>query len=507
MIRSLRIDWISVILAVVASLIGIMVLFGGGGQGEVLAAKKIVWLIIGLIFMFAFAFFNYQQLGSFAAIIYAVGIFLLLVTLVPFIGAKVKGARSWIKFFGMGFQPAEFMKLILVIALSKYLVLRESEIGKLKELVFPFIITAIPTALIVVQPDLGGAVMFLAIMFIMLFIGGANTSVIIGFAIIGFVSLFIPMYLEYSKYILVEDIYQKLKDTQFRVADAVRILNFEVWEFVDNPEYIPRMVADNNLMLWASKIMSQPENLKIFKAAALEIEKANPSLLRDFLSNTVLTTVLGAVGLVIYGLGTLGHFMTGNKTFKSIATFFLIVGLSFSSALAFEKLVNFKPHQVVRVVSFANPDKFPKGAGYQLRHSLITVGSGQFAGKGLFHGDMTRGETPYLPEWHNDFIFSVVGEQLGFWGSGTLLLCLFGLVFRGVNIAIQSKDDFGALLAAGISVIFFLHLAINVGIALGMLPVTGIPLSFVSYGGSNMLVNFIGLGILLNINMRRFINA
>ena len=157
-------------------------------------------------------------------------------------------------------------------------------------------------------------------------------------------------------------------------------------------------------------------------------------------------------------------------------------------------------------MSFANPDKFPKGAGYQLRHSIITIGSGQIFGKGFGQGDMTKGEISFLPEWYNDFVFSVVGEQFGLFGCTMVLLLLFGLIARGMSITWRSKDQFGLLLAGGITAILFLHVAINVGITMGLLPVTGIPLVFVSYGGSNLVFTFASIGILLNIYTRRFTN-
>ncbi|MCS6971805.1 MAG: FtsW/RodA/SpoVE family cell cycle protein [Leptospiraceae bacterium] len=505
--RLARIDWLSVFVAVASSLIGVVVLYGGGVTGEDLAIKKFIWLLIGVGAMFLFANINYQLLGSFAPIIYAAGILLLLLVLIPFLGKEVKGARSWFSFAGISFQPAELMKLALVIALSKYLVLRESEIGKLKELIIPALLAALPAFLVGVQPDLGGAVMFLAILFGMLFIGGANTAVLFGFAIIGFFALFTPMYLEYERYVIVDDIYTRLRETHFRLADAVRILNFEVWEVAENLNYNTRMVADRNLAIWAKETLATGENLKIFWQTAAAVEAENPSLLRDMLRNTAVMLSVGATGILFYGLGILGHFMTGAQWMRRVANLMLIIGLSFTAGWMSNKFINFKPHQVVRIVSFVNPDKFQKGAGYQLRHSLITVGSGKFAGKGLFQGDMTKGETPFLPEWYNDFIFSVVGEQLGFWGVSLLLLLLFGLILRAVQVAMTSKDDFGAMLASGIGLIFFLHVAINIGIALGLLPVTGIPLSFVSYGGSHMLLCFISTGILINIHRRRFINA
>ncbi len=505
--RFSRLDWVSIFLAVSATLIGVIVLYGGGVTGEDLARKKLFWMVISIIVMLIFANINYQTIGAFAPMIYAIGIFTLLLVMVPFIGKEVKGARSWFSFLGVSFQPAELMKLVIVITLSKYLVLRESEIGKFKELIIPAVLATVPALLIGVQPDLGGAVMFMAILFGMLFIGGANTAVLFGFAIIGFFALFTPMFLEYERYVIVDDVYNALREDHFRLADAVRILNFEVWEVAENLNYNTRLVQDKNLVTWAKETLSQGENLKIFWQAAAEIENNNPSFLRDMLRNTVVVVAIGATGIFFYGLGVLGNFMTGSYWMRRVANIALIVGLSFTSGFMFHKFINFKPHQVIRIVSFVNPDKFQKGAGYQLRHSLITVGSGKFAGKGLFKGDMTKGETPFLPEWYNDFIFSVVGEQLGFWGSSVLLFLLFGLILRAINIAATSKDDFGAMLASGIALIFFLHVFINIGISVGILPVTGIPLSFVSYGGSHMLLCYICVGILINIYRRRFINA
>ncbi len=502
-----RLDWFTIILAVLCSLIGIFTLYGGSELGEDKAMKSLVWLFIGLIVMFTLAFTNYQSLGSYAFIIYAIGVALLILVLIPFIGTKVKGARSWIRILGFGFQPAEFMKLALVIALSKYLVLKETEIGKFKELIIPFVMTALPLLLIAAQPDLGYAVLILPILFMLLFIGGANISVILGLAIIGFSSLFIPMYLEYLNFVMVDDIIKSLQETNYKLADAVRILNFEVWQYIANPELAKTTKPASNLAQWALKTISVPENIAQFKQTVAQIEATEPNIFRDYLRSDLAMFISILVSAALYGLGLLGFFMTRGGWMKVTAKVCLIIALSLLASFAFRKFVNFKPHQVERIVSFANPEKFKRGAGYQLRHSLITLGSGQLAGKGPGEGDMTRGDTPFLPEWFNDFIFSVIGEQLGFVGSVVTLLLLFGIVFRGATIAIQSKDDFGALLASGITTTFFFHIIINTGITMGLFPVTGVPLTFVSYGGSNMLISFVSLGILLNINMRRHINA
>ncbi|MDH5719478.1 MAG: FtsW/RodA/SpoVE family cell cycle protein [Spirochaetia bacterium] len=501
-----RLDWVSVFFAISASVMGIFALYGGGEYGQSLAVKKMLWLTLGLILMLFLSQVNYQILGSYSTIIYGAALLLLIFTLVPFIGAKIKGARSWIRFFGIGFQPTEFAKIAFVIFLSKYLVLKETEIDKLKELILPFLITAAPVLLIALQPDLGSAIIFLPILFIMLFIGGANVSVIIGLLLIGFSVLFIPMFLEYHKYILVSDIVSYLKKVDYKLADAVRILNFEVWHYVENPSLVSE-IKSTSAVGWSAKTIIQPENLALFGQAVEEVKKNNPSFFRDFFSNNITILIIIGSTAIIYGACYFLNYLSRTKWLKSISTISLIIFLSLSSTLIFRQAMSFKPHQVIRIVSFANPDKFPKGAGYQLRHSLITIGSGQIWGKGLLQGDMTRGDTPYLPEWYNDFVFSVIGEQFGFWGAALTILLLFGLVLRGVTIALQSKDDYGALLAGGLTSIFFFHIIINIGIAMGLFPVTGIPLVFISYGGSNMVASFAALGIILNISLRRFINV
>ena len=501
-----RLDWFSVFFAFGAAIMGIMALYGGGEHGQSLAIKKMLWLTLGLIIMLILSQVNYQILGSFSTIIYAGAILLLIFTLIPFIGTKIKGARSWIRIYGFGFQPTEFAKIAFIIFLSKYLVLKETEIDKLKELILPFIITAVPVSLIALQPDLGSAIIFLPLLFIMLFMGGANVSVIIGLLLIGFSILFIPMFLEYHKYILVGDIVSYLKKIDYKLADAVRILNFEVWHFVENPSRL-EAVSESSTIGWSAKTILKPENMALFNDAVEDARKNNPSFFRDFLSNNVTMLIVIAVSAMIYGAGYFFNYFSQKKWIKSVSTLFLIIFLSMSSSFIFRNAMSFKPHQVIRIVSFANPEKFPKGAGYQLRHSLITIGSGQIWGKGLFQGDMTRGDIPYLPEWYNDFVFSVIGEQFGFWGTSLTILFLFGLVLRGITIALQSKDDFGALLAGGLTSLFFFHIIINIGISMGLFPVTGIPLVFISYGGSNMVASFAALGIILNISLRRFINV
>lgn len=159
------------------------------------------------------------------------------------------------------------------------------------------------------------------------------------------------------------------------------------------------------------------------------------------------------------------------------------------------------PHQIGRILVFFDPYSDRTGAGWNVIQSMIAIGSGGLFGKGLFKG--TQAQLNFLPAHHTDFIFSVVGEELGFLGAFGLLALYLLLLWRGLKILVLAKDDFGANLAAGIVSMLLFHLVINIGMTLGVMPVTGIPLPFVSYGGSSLLTNMAGIGLLLNVYMRR----
>lgn len=160
-----------------------------------------------------------------------------------------------------------------------------------------------------------------------------------------------------------------------------------------------------------------------------------------------------------------------------------------------------KDYQLKRLTIFINPWKDWHGDGYHVIQSQIAVGQGGLFGRGLFHGSQTHGN--FLPIQETDFIFSVVGEELGFIGALALLALFFILIYRCIFIAVNAKDTFGILLATGVVSMITFHVIVNVGMTIGIMPVTGIPLPMFSYGGSNMITNLSALGLLLNINMRR----
>jgi rod shape determining protein RodA len=161
-----------------------------------------------------------------------------------------------------------------------------------------------------------------------------------------------------------------------------------------------------------------------------------------------------------------------------------------------------KGYQKQRILTFLTSDSDPLGAGYHIIQSKIAIGSGQLFGKGFMKG--TQNALSFLPEQHTDFIFSVLAEDWGFWGSVGVLLLLLLIVVWGLNIAHGCREPFGVLMAFGISTLIFWEVVINIGMVMGLMPVVGIPLPFISYGGSAVVLMMTSVGLLLNISMRRF---
>jgi len=161
-----------------------------------------------------------------------------------------------------------------------------------------------------------------------------------------------------------------------------------------------------------------------------------------------------------------------------------------------------KEYQKQRLLTFLNPEAYAKGAGYHAIQSMVAVGSGQWSGKGW--GEGTQNQLAFLPEQHTDFIFSVWAEEHGFLGAVVLIGLYAFLVLAALDVAANARDKFGSFLSIGVAALFFWHAFINMGMVTGILPVVGVPLPLFSYGGSSVVADMLGIGILLNVSMRRF---
>ena len=160
-----------------------------------------------------------------------------------------------------------------------------------------------------------------------------------------------------------------------------------------------------------------------------------------------------------------------------------------------------KDYQIMRLIVFLNPNIDPQGAGWNIIQSITAVGSGGFSGKGFLEG--TQSHYQYLPQQSTDFIFSIIAEEWGFLGSLAVFVLFLAILVRGIMIIGSTKDRFATYVAAGVVGMFFFHFVVNIGMAVGIMPITGIPLFFLSYGGSSLWTGLIAIGLLVNIDLRR----
>ncbi len=203
---------------------------------------------------------------------------------------------------------------------------------------------------------------------------------------------------------------------------------------------------------------------------------------------------------LIFMAGAAAAFVKSRLSHVFLAGFLLFhAGMHWTAPLVINKL---EPYQQARIETFLNPEADPSGAGYQGMQSRIALGSGGVFGKGYLQGSQKA--LAYLPMQHNDFIFSVVGEEWGFFGATILVLAFGTLVFRAIYVAKQTRSSFASLLAVGIAGLIFYHSSVNMAMTMGLFPVTGLPLPFVSYGGTFLLTMMASLGLLMNVAVHRF---
>jgi rod shape determining protein RodA len=185
--------------------------------------------------------------------------------------------------------------------------------------------------------------------------------------------------------------------------------------------------------------------------------------------------------------------------FVALAVVIALIAIPFIGEIFWEGL---REYQKNRIVAFMDPEVDPGGIGYHISQSKIAIGSGEVIGKGYLQG--TQGPLRFLPEKHTDFIFSVFAEEWGFLGSIGLVGIYFILFMRGLDTAMKAKDEVGRYLALGVTAMFFIYFTVNIGMTLGIMPVVGIPLPFVSYGGTSLLSSYLAAGVLISVRTRRF---
>jgi rod shape determining protein RodA len=346
-----RIDWQRFSAGLILTAFGFSALYSmAWSSGQVdfsLVKKQLMAFVIGLILALILIRSNYRWAKSFSLFLYFFSCLLLL--LVLFFGETIRGTTGWFSFFGFHFQPVELAKLGVIVILARYFSNHRSGGVGWRQLLISVGLVGLPTGLVLLQPDLGSALLLLGIWFGMLFFAGLKTK----------------------------------------------------------------------------------------------------------------------------------HF--------------LVLLLVSAAVVALAWFLVFADYQKARLVSFFDPSSDPMGESYNVHQAIIAIGSGGWFGRGLGFG--SQSQLRFLPESQTDFIYAVIAEEFGFVGSALLFAAFFVLIRRLLRSAFLTRDDFTAFLFIGVAVLFFFSFLVNVGMNLGLMPVTGIALPFVSYGGSALIISLIFLGL------------
>jgi rod shape determining protein RodA len=392
--RDSPIDWLMLIPVVMLMLIGIAFIYSATSVDDSLSQlpwynqfyfKQIIWCLIGVGAAVAICLVDYHSLSRWAMVVYAISLVFLILVLIEGIGKTAGGARRWISLGFFQLQPSEFAKLAFIFAQAHFLSRPVEELRQPKVFWGSIGLTVVPFVLILKEPDLGSALVFLPVGLIMLYVAGTP------------------------------------------------------------PRYLARLVGIATIMvgLVLFDVLVSPSNWQVIK-------------LKDYQRQRL---------MVYFGI----DFAPPNATPEELRR---------ARALEREK-------------------------SYQIQQALISVGSGGLTGKGWRQGTQTRGG--FLPRGasHNDFIFSVIAEEKGFAGSVIVITLFSAVLFMGIRIAGEARDRLGKLLAVGVVTLYFSQVFINIGMNIRIMPVTGVPLPLLSYGGSSVISSLIAIGILQNVRAYR----
>jgi len=335
------------------SLFSLINMYGLSEPGENYFSKQITYVGIGVLMLVIFSFFDYRYLKNYSLPVLAAYIFVIFLLILTFYSRSIRGVNSWIVLGRYTFEPSELAKLVMIIIMAKYFSQRHIHINQFKHLIISGLYFIIPLGIIVLQPDLGSAIILCLIWFGMLMAAGIGKK----------------------------------------------------------------------------------------KLALLVI-----------------------TGLIMASIGWLAVL---------------------------------KPYQKERVTAFLNPYDDPRNSDYNLIQSQVAIGSGHIWGKGFEKGSQVN--LGFLPEPHNDFIFASVAEQFGLFGISVIIIVILVLISRILYIGRRTSSNFGKLFAVGMTLFIFSHTLVGAGVNIGIMPITGLPFPFLSYGGSNYISLMIGLGIMQSI--------
>lgn len=459
-----NIDWISFSLYLALVMLGWAVIYAveyREGQEALLrlnspAGKQIIWSGISFVAFLIIILIDFKFWQTFAYPIYGATLLLLLGVLL--VGIEVNGARSWYAFGGFRFQPSELAKFGTCLAISAYLGTVGNSLKKFNHQLVAAGLLAAPFVLIGLQPDMGSALVFL--------------------------SFFLVLYRE------------GLPAIYYVVGGSLALL-LVVGLLTEDPRHI-WIFLEGIGVVWLSRYVFRQGTLYAALAAVVSF---------SFFWGARQAYFAPRVGLLALGLAFLILSLWYMRKRTVQQPIFLAATLLISGAAAYAANYAFndilKPHQQDRINVWLQPEKCdPKGSLYNLIQSKMAISAGGVTGKGFLKGTITQ--LNYVPMQSTDFIFTTIGEEQGFLGVVLVIGLFLAFLMQIIRIAERQRSDFARIYAYGFAGIVFIHLFINIGMTMGLAPVIGIPLPFISRGGSSLLGFTIMLGVLLKLDSKRF---
>jgi len=428
----LRIDFFLLLPVIVLLVSGILFIYSSGmtSSGIQLSneyIRQIIWASTSLAAAIVISIINYRRLYSISLYIYLVSLLPLVYTLI--FSRAISAAARWLRFGSFGVQMSEFVKISVIILLARYLADTDHYRKSFSRFFVSCLIVFVPMGIVLLQPDLGTALVYIAIFIVMTFLAGVSMRYV----------AFVLSCLALSGVFLVMPLWQT---------------------------YILRRTLP---------FMAVLTNPKILMIVMLFI-------------------------FLIAAIALFGYLKYKRQYFFWLVYIPAILILSLGASYAARLVL--RNYQLMRLIVFLDPNVDPRGAGWNIIQSITAIGAGGLTGRGYLQG--TQSHYRFLPEQSTDFIFSIFSEEAGFLG-GLVVFALFLVIFLRILVTMKTTaDPFAKYICAGLVGMFSFHFVINVGMTMGIMPITGIPLLFMSYGGSSLFASMIGIGLVLSIYIRRY---
>jgi rod shape determining protein RodA len=427
----LKIDYFLLLPVLILIVLGIMFIYSSGITSAGIQVsneyvKQIIWASSGLAAAVILALVNYRRFYNMSLYIYLFSLLPLVYTLI--FGRLIYNAARWLRFGSFGIQMSEFVKISVIILLARFLADTDHNRESFSRFFVSCIIAVVPMGIVLLQPDLGTALVYVAILLTMIYMAGVSMR---------YVAFMISC-----------------------IALTGILLVLPLWQ-----TYIVR---------------------KTFPLLAI-------------LTNSKLLLLAVLFFLLIAAIAFFGYLK-----YKKFYFYCLIYGpaiIIFSLCTSFAARLVLKNYQIMRLIVFLDPNVDPRGAGWNIIQSITAIGAGGFTGRGFLQG--TQSHYRFLPEQSTDFIFSIFSEEAGLLGGLAVFALFFFICHRLMVTMKASADPFAKYVCAGLAGMFGFHFIVNVGMTMGIMPITGLPLLFMSYGGSSILASMIGIGLALSIYIRR----